>query len=167
MSDQTESTYLLSEPRIPCLGDQFVHQNCSAVCLQLEISTYKMHSLGVEQGHIIRHSTCLTSDKQMNKCGHGSVGRLATTRLLTGRPIFYLFSSCGVHQAGYSMGIWGLGSGTEYSPSLELKLRMSGAMPLPPYTFMGYTRTTLCMQTVTCATLLLIFVSLYRKYTEE
>lgn len=140
MSDPTETTYLLSEPRIPCLGDQFVHQNCSAVCLQSEISTYKMHSLGTEQGHIMRHSTCLTSNKQINKCGHSSVSRLVNTRLLTGRPILYLFStSGGAHQAWYSISIWGLGSGTEYSSSRELKLRMSGAMPLPPYAFMGHT----------------------------
>jgi len=159
MSDQTESTYLLSEPRIPCLGDQFVHQNCSTVCLQLEISTCKMHSLGAEQGHIMRHSTCLTSYKQINECWHSSVGRMVTTWLLTGCPILYLFStSCGAHQACYPMGIWGRGSGTEYSPSLELRLRMSGAMPLPPYTFMRYTRTTLCTQRITCATPSFIFV---------
>jgi hypothetical protein len=96
---------------------------------------------GAEQGHIMRHSTSLTSDKQINKCGHNSNGRLVTTRLLTWRPILYLFStSCGAHQACYSTGIWGPGSGTEYSSSLELRLRMSGAMPLPPHTFMGYTQ---------------------------
>jgi len=88
---------------------------------------------GAEQGQIMRHSTCLTSDKQINKCG--SVDRLVTTRLLTGRPILYLFSTrCGAHQVCYSMGIWGPGSGTEYSPSLEVRMGMSGAMPLFPPT---------------------------------
>jgi len=101
---------------------------------------------GAEQEQIMRHRTCLTSGKQINKCGHSSVDRLITTRLLTGRPVLYLFSTrCGAHQVCYSMGIWGPGSGTEYSPSLEVRLGMSGAMPLTPYTFMGYTQTTLCM----------------------
>jgi hypothetical protein len=113
---------------------------------------------GAEQGHM-RHSTCLTSNKQINKCGHSSVSRLVTTTLLTGCLTVYLFSiSSGAHQACYSTGIWWQGSGTEYSPSIVLSLRMSGSMPLPPYTFMGYTRTTVCMQRVTCATFSLIFV---------
>jgi len=94
---------------------------------------------GAKQGQIMRH-TCMTSNKQINKCGHSSVDRLVTTRLPTGHPILYLFStSCGAHQACYSTG-------------------MSRAMPLTPYTFMGYTGTTLCTKRVTCVTLLLIFV---------